>query len=67
MNVIVTIHLEVVVPLPQGIEPDERADDEYRDSIRDECPIQDDESKGYVIPLHDCEDRYEERHQQQDS
>ena len=46
--------VEVVTNL-QGEEPDVNSDDDNRNTIRDEHPVEQNETDGYVVPLDDCE------------
>ena len=51
----------VFAALPQRVEPDEGADDEDGDGVSDECPVEEDEARGDVVPLRDGEDGDDER------
>ena len=46
--------VEVVANL-QGEEPDVNSDDDNSNTVRDEHPVEQNETDGYVVPLDDCE------------
>ena len=46
--------VEVVANL-QSEEPDVNSDDDNGNTVRDEHPVEQNETDGYVVPLDDCE------------
>jgi len=48
----------------EGIKPDKGADDKYNDGVRDEEPVENNETDGDVVPLNDRPDGHEAGNQE---
>ncbi len=51
----------------EGIEPDNGANDKYHDSVGDEDPVENDETRHNVISLDDCSDGQEAGEQERNA